>query len=161
MQRFKARGSVEGATQRLAIEGHDLLVELSQGLHPGDKTLGHRVGVKQSEGASEGIVRRDATRQVEEVSEEVFVLASEEFNADPIIEAPQGGSQREEKDVQQRVVARASLARVRQRSEVDGDSVEQSHGRASWRKSTAHVLSYIFPLRVRECDCPVPSKRSA
>ena len=130
-----ALGPVEGASQRLAVDGDDLpLGRLVQGLDPAEEALLELVGVEPLEEAAEGVVRGDAVGQVQEGPQPVELGVAEVLDVVPGVGPGDDRTDGDGDDVEEFVEAGAVDAGVGQVGEVvgDGEFLVGGHGDPPW-----------------------------
>ena len=107
---------------RLAVDGHHLaLGDLRHGLDPRHKTMLKLLRVQAGEDVSEGIMGRDAARQLQEGLEPLLFAVAEELDIHPRIGPADGATNGNGDDIQEFVPLGAVDPGIVQRREVFGD----------------------------------------
>lgn len=96
VQRRLARSPVEGAPQRLAVDGHHALQSLGKVLHEAREAGLERPWVKQPEHPAEGVVARNAVPQARELPQERRLDLAKQRHVREILAAGQHGAQRDQ-----------------------------------------------------------------
>ena len=122
---------VEGAAQRLAVDGDDLaLGGLVQRLDPAEEAPLELLGVEPLEEAAEGVMRGDAVGQVQEGAQPGELGVAEVLDVIPGVGPGDDGADGDGDDIEQFVEPGAVDAGVGQPGEVvgDGEFLVGSHG---------------------------------
>ena len=123
VERRAARGAIEGAAQRLAVDGEhpvaggaEIVEEDLEGASEGGR-------IEQAEHAGEGVVAGQAILQAEEFPEQRLAVRGELGEVDAALRAADRGHQRDRQDVEQRVPLGIAPPRVGDLSK----GVDQGH----------------------------------
>lgn len=122
MQRAGAGGAVEGVTQRLAVDGHQLATGGGlQGLDPAREAALEGLRVEESEDAAEGVATGDAVGQRQQCFEPVAFLAAAGGDLDLIVAAVDDSTDGDGDEVEESMQAAALAAWSGQEREVGKD----------------------------------------
>jgi len=119
-----ARGAVEGAAQRLAVDGEDPVARRPEVVEEGLEAAREGGGVEQAEDAAEGVVARQAVLQAQEFPQERLPILRELREVHAALRPADRRHQRDRQDIEQLVALRIPPPRVGDLSK----RVDQSHG---------------------------------
>src|SRR4051812_28367876 len=155
MQRRLARGSIERAPQRFAINGYHAPQSLGETLHEAGEAGLERLRVEQAEYSAEGIMAGNAVTQTQKLAQERLFYLPEQRHVRAILAARQHGAERDHQQFMQ-VVAGIVVSWAHTPAKA-GDDLSQ--GAASALNSALriqpstphHPLSYPASAK---CDSP-------
>ena len=153
VERRAARGAIEGAAQRLAVDGEhpvaggaEIVEEDLEGASEGDR-------IEQAEHAGEGVVAGQAILQAEEFPEQRLAVRGELGEVDAALRAADRGHQRDRQDVEQRVPLGIAPPRVGDLSK----GVDQGHASSS-RDTRKNPDQPETEALFFKCDSPGPGR---
>ena len=130
MQRRAARRPVEGAAQRLAVDGEHPVAGGAEIVEEGLEGAPEGGRIEQAEHPAEGVVARQAILQAQEFPQQRLAVLGELGEVDAALRAADRGDQRDRQDVEQLVPLRIAAPRVGDLSK----RVDQRHA-----SSTGHM----------------------
>ena len=150
VQRRAARGAVERAPQRLAVDGEHPVARRPEIVEEGLEAPREGGGVEQAEDAAEGVMARQAIPEAQEFPQQRLAVLGELGEVDAALRAADRGDQRDRQNVEQFMPLRIPPPRVGDSSErVDQGHVSsiQRHGRIQIRPGGKPYSSNAIPLR--------------
>src|SRR5215213_4584963 len=145
MQRRLARGTIERAPQRLAVNGHHAPQALSEALHEAGEAGLERLRVKQAEYPAEGVMAGRAMTQAQKLAQVRRFDLSEQRHVRAILAARQQSAERNHQQLMQ-IVPGIVLSWVHNLGKA-GD--ELFHGAASALNCTPRLQ--LCPLCCNAC----------
>jgi len=158
MQRRLLPAVVEGASDRLAVDGHHLALEpVRERADPGREPGLERIGVDQHEHAPERVVRGNAVRQFQKGPEPSQLAAAIQGDVVPALGAGDHGTHGDHQHLDQAMLDLAGAARVLDRNKIPSQLLDRH---ALLPRNREGASSYARARQTREISCVAPDVSS-